>query len=122
LNTASVCDHQRFRYRAQHLFSGERQLQSVEKQRQKSARQWPGNRNVEFLNCLAGFSPDARQAAKQKQRDREHLDFVVLRHRAMSQFVEHHRSEKQQAGRNADRPMFRRSPVRKFRRELERQR
>ncbi len=93
-----------------HLIAGKEKCQRVEKHAKKSAGERPGHGDVELLNCLRRFAADARQSAKDKQRDGKDFDLVGLRDNAVGQFMENDGSEEQQCGQEAHGPRLRVGP------------
>src|SRR5277367_787688 len=76
-----------------------------------------GNRNIEFLNGFGRIFADARQAAKNKQRNRNNANLVIPRDYAVRKLVKEHGAEEQQAGKRAHYPSLRVRPLRILLRE-----
>ena len=78
----------------------------------KTAGKRSSNRNVEFLDRFGRITRNSRQPPKDKERNGNNADLVVLSYDAVGEFMEQHGTEEEQAGHEADAPLLHRRPVR----------
>lgn len=95
-----------------HLAEGKEMCHGKKNAGKKTAGERSSNRNVEFLDRFGRITRNSRQPPKDKERNGNNADLVMLGYNAVGEFVEQHGTEEEQTGQEADAPLLHRRPVR----------